>query len=53
MSITDVTFLFVFLPIALCTYVFKPALQKYFLLLLSLFFMHVDHLDISSYLWLQ
>lgn len=38
MSITDITFLFVFLPIALCTYVFKPALQKYLLLLLSLFF---------------
>ena len=38
MSITDITFLFIFLPIALCTYVFKPALQKYLLLLLSLFF---------------
>ena len=38
MSITDVTFLFVFLPLALCTYVLKPALQKYLLLILSLFF---------------
>lgn len=38
MSITDVTFLFVFLPLALCTYVLKPALQKYLLLMLSLFF---------------
>lgn len=38
MSITDVTFLFIFLPIALVTYLIKTEWQKYILLLLSLFF---------------
>ncbi len=38
MSITDVTFLFIFLPIALVTYLVKTEWQKYILLLLSLFF---------------
>lgn len=38
MSTTDITFLFIFLPISLVTYLMKTQWQKYILLLLSLFF---------------
>lgn len=38
MSTTDITFLFIFLPISLVTYLIKTKRQKYILLLLSLFF---------------
>ncbi len=38
MSITDITFLFIFLPISLVTYLIKTEWQKYILLLFSLFF---------------
>lgn len=38
MSITDITFLFIFLPILWTTYLVKTEWQKYILLLLSLFF---------------
>lgn len=38
MSITDIIFLFIFLPISLVTYLIKTEWQKYILLLFSLFF---------------
>ena len=38
MVMTDITFVFIFLPIALLTIAFKPKWQKYILLLLSLFY---------------
>ncbi len=41
MSTTDITFLFIFLPISLVTYLMKTQWQKYILLLLSLFFIPV------------
>ena len=38
MATTDVVFVFIFLPVSLLTLAFKADLQKYILLLLSLFF---------------
>ena len=38
MATTDVVFVFIFLPVSLLTLAFRPNLQKYVLLLLSLFY---------------
>lgn len=38
MSISDVSFLFVFLPVLLLIYIVKPQFQKYILVLVSLIF---------------
>ena len=38
MAMTDITFILIFLPIALLTLAFKPHYQKYVLLFLSLFY---------------
>ena len=38
LAATDVVFVFIFLPVSLLTLAFRPKLQKYVLLFLSLFY---------------